>query len=112
VAKVVDEQLMLRRTSSNFRLFPEGASAEKCTIEAKVTRAGGRLAKVSSSIFFSYKDNRNFWELRMQLYSVSSKKTGEWIINMFLRGDKPTWGKIALSGAGAGKSLFDDLTIY
>jgi len=33
-------------------------------------------------------------------------------INMFLRGDKPTWGKIALSGAGAGKSLFDDLTIY
>ncbi len=157
VAKVVDEQLMLRRTSNNFRLFPKGALEEKCTIEAKVTRAGGRLAKVSSSIFFSYKDNRNFWELRMQLYSVSSKKTGKWIlrhkkdgmfvekhsiadimnrnqqyllnieisreqiivkvddvekINMFLRGDKPTWGKIALSNAGPGKSLFDDLTIY
>jgi len=93
VAKVIDEQLMLRRTSNNFRLFPKGALAEKCTIEAKVTRAGGRLAKVSSSIFFSYKDNRNFWELRMQLYSVSSKKTGEWIL---LRRMVCLWKSIAL----------------
>jgi hypothetical protein len=157
VAKVIDEQLMLRRTSSNFRLFPKGASAEKCTIEAKVTRVGGNLAKVSSSIFFSFEDNRNFWELKMELYSKNSKKTGKWLlqhkkdgmfveqhnivdilnrnqqylikvevgeeqiivkvddvekINIFLRGDVPTWGKIALSNAGAGKSLFDDLKVY
>ncbi len=155
-AIVRDGQLILRRTSSRFRLFPKGALASKCDIETQLIRKGGRASRVSSSIFFSYLDKRNYWELKMLLLPVGKRIKGKWIlrhkkngfwvekqvikddiyrtqqyqIKIEVRtdqirvlvdgvekfnitpGEKPAWGKIALSSAGPGQSFFDDLKIY
>jgi len=74
------EQLLMRYTTSFLRLFPPGAVSETCDIEVKVTRNGGLASRVFSSILFSYKDKRNYWELRMQINPVGASVPGRWIL--------------------------------
>ncbi len=79
-AIVQDEQLLMKNTTRFLRIFPAGTVSNECDIEAKVTRNGGTTSKVSSSILFSYKDQKNFWELKMQLYAVGAIIPGQWIL--------------------------------
>jgi hypothetical protein len=79
-AAVRNGQLILRRTSNRFRLFPKGALASKCDIETQLIRKRGRASRVSSSIFFSYLDKRNYWELKMLLLPVGRRTKGKWIL--------------------------------
>ncbi len=79
-AVVRDGQLILRRTSSRYRLFPKGALASKYDIETQLIRKGGRASRVSSSIFFSYLDKRNYWELKMLLLPEGKRVAGKWIL--------------------------------
>jgi len=74
------EQLLLRYTTSFLRIFPAGATNNECDIEVKVTRNGGLASQVFSSILFSYRDNRNYWELRMQINPVGAAIPGRWIL--------------------------------
>jgi len=79
-AIVQDEQLLMKNTTRFLRIFPAGTVSNECDIEAKVTRNGGTTSKVSSSILFSYKDQKNFWELRMQIFPVGARVSGKWIL--------------------------------
>jgi hypothetical protein len=74
------EQLLLRYTTSFLRIFPAGATNNECDIEVKLTRNGGLDSRVFSSILFSYRDKRNYWELRMQINPVGDAIPGKWIL--------------------------------
>jgi len=79
-AIVQDEQLLMKNTTRFLRIFPAGTVSNECDIEAKVTRNGGTTSKLNSSILFSYKDQKNFWELRMQIFPVGARVSGKWIL--------------------------------
>jgi hypothetical protein len=79
-ASVKNEQLFMQNTTNYLRVFPDGTVSNECDIEAKVTRIGGTASKLNSSIIFSYKDQKNFWELRMQIFPVGAKSPGKWIL--------------------------------
>jgi hypothetical protein len=79
-AIVKNEQLLMRNTTSYLSIFPAGAVSNECDIEAKVTRIGGTASRLSSSIIFNYKDNKNYWELRMHLNAVGARIPGQWIL--------------------------------
>jgi len=79
-AIVRNEQLILRDAINFFRVFPPGALSNECDIEVKVKRNGGRSSRVRSSILFSHKDKRNYWELRMLLLPEGARILGKWIL--------------------------------
>jgi hypothetical protein len=75
-----DEQLILSQTSRSFRLFPPAAYSNECNIETLLIRKGSRTSRLTSSIFFNYRDKKNYWELRMLLLPEGRRVAGKWIL--------------------------------
>jgi hypothetical protein len=74
-----DKRIILRQPRGFFQVFPKGALSDKCDIETKIIRRGGRNTIVSSSILFSYQDKRNYWEFKM-LYTPIGVRRSEKLI--------------------------------
>ncbi len=75
-----DGKIILRQPIGFFQVFPQGALSDKCDIETKMIRRGGRNTTVSSSILFSYQDKKNYWEFKMLYMPIGVRRSEKLIL--------------------------------